>query len=100
MTRRAKRIELRSKEAWKLLCLGNLTREGKMPLYNYICQKCNAEFELLVRASDVPACPACGSEELQKQIARICGEIKSPGIAKSWRRAAAREGHLSNFGKD
>lgn len=70
-----------------------------MPLYAYACENCNAEFELLVRSSDVAACPSCGSEKLQKQIARICAEIKYPAIAKSWRRAAASSGDLSNFSK-
>ncbi len=70
-----------------------------MPLYAYKCQDCAAEFELLVRACDLPCCPACGGEKLQQQVARICAEIKYPAIARSWRRAAARSGDLSNFGK-
>jgi putative FmdB family regulatory protein len=71
-----------------------------MPLYGYTCQNCNADVELLVRSSDTPACPSCGSEDLQRQIAKICVEIKYPSIAKSWRRAAARSGDLSNFSKE
>lgn len=70
-----------------------------MPLYSYNCPSCNTDFELLVRSSDVPACPTCGSQELQRQVAKICVEIKYPAIAKSWRRAAAAEGDLSNFSK-
>ncbi|HUZ91021.1 MAG TPA: zinc ribbon domain-containing protein [Methylocella sp.] len=70
-----------------------------MPLYAYTCQNCHADFELLVRSSDVPACPSCGSETLQQQVAKICGDIKYPAIAKSWRRAAAASGDLSNFSK-
>jgi putative FmdB family regulatory protein len=70
-----------------------------MPLYAYHCENCQAEFELLVRASDTPACPECGSEKLQQQVSRICVEIKYPAIAKSWRRAAAASGDLTNFNK-
>jgi putative FmdB family regulatory protein len=70
-----------------------------MPLYAYKCQSCEAEFELLVGSSDVPACISCGSKALQQQVARICREIKYPAIAKSWRRRAAAEGDLSNFSK-
>jgi putative FmdB family regulatory protein len=70
-----------------------------MPLYAYTCQDCHADFELLVRSSDVPACPSCGSEKLQQQVAKICGDIKYPATAKSWRQAAARSGDLSNFSK-
>jgi putative FmdB family regulatory protein len=69
-----------------------------MPLYAYRCQSCAADFELLVRSSDIPACPSCGGQNLRQQIARICADIKNPAIAKSWRSAAAKEGHLSNFG--
>jgi putative FmdB family regulatory protein len=70
-----------------------------MPLYAYSCEDCEAEFELLVRASDTPACPACGSQKLTQQVSRICREIKYPAIARSWRRRAAAEGDLSNFSK-
>ncbi len=70
-----------------------------MPLYSYYCQDCKTDFELLVRSADIPACPSCGGENLQKQIARVCIEIKYPAIAKSGRRAAARAGDLSNFSK-
>jgi putative FmdB family regulatory protein len=68
-----------------------------MPLYSYKCQGCDAEFELLVRASDIPACPSCGGEKLQQLVAKISNEIKYPAIAKSWRKRAAAEGDLSNF---
>jgi putative FmdB family regulatory protein len=70
-----------------------------MPLYAYICNECEVEFELLVRSSDTPACPACASARLTQQVSRICKEIKYPAIAKSWRRRAAAEGDLSNFGR-
>ena len=70
-----------------------------MPLYAYVCDACAAEFELLVRGSDVPTCPTCGGEKLQQRISHISKEIKSPAIAKSWRRAAAQSGDLSNFSK-
>ncbi|OAI24853.1 FmdB family transcriptional regulator [Methylosinus sp. R-45379] len=70
-----------------------------MPLYSYECQDCHAEFELLISASDTPVCPSCGSEKLQQQVAKICVEIKYPAIARSWRKAAAAEGELSNFSK-
>ncbi|MEK4032776.1 zinc ribbon domain-containing protein [Methylocystis sp. IM3] len=70
-----------------------------MPLYAYACDACEAEFELLVRATDTPECPACGSRDLTRQVSRICKEIKYPAIARSWRRRAAAEGDLSNFSK-
>ena len=70
-----------------------------MPLYSYVCEDCQAECELLVRSSETPECPACGSPRLTQQVAKICNEIKYPAIARSWRQRAAREGDLSNFNK-
>ena len=39
-----------------------------MPLYEYQCQACNAEFELLVRNDDDCECPECHSRKLEKQL--------------------------------
>jgi len=68
-----------------------------MPLYDYRCTACHSEFELLVRASSVPACPQCGSTELERAVSRIAPAGKIEAIRASNRRAAAREGHFSNF---
>jgi putative FmdB family regulatory protein len=37
-----------------------------MPLYEYQCRSCAHEFELLVRSATEPACPACGSADLER----------------------------------
>jgi len=39
-----------------------------MPLYQYVCQGCQAEREILVRGSEEPVCPECGSSKLVKQL--------------------------------
>lgn len=40
-----------------------------MPIFEYICKGCGKDFELIVRStSPPPACPACSSTELDKQI--------------------------------
>ncbi|MDE2661701.1 MAG: zinc ribbon domain-containing protein [Gemmatimonadota bacterium] len=39
-----------------------------MPIYEYRCRECSHEFELLVRGSMTPACPPCGSAELDRLI--------------------------------
>lgn len=39
-----------------------------MPIYEYRCRKCNAEFELLVRGSAAPACESCASQDLEKLL--------------------------------
>ncbi|MBL0939557.1 MAG: zinc ribbon domain-containing protein [Gemmatimonadaceae bacterium] len=39
-----------------------------MPIFDFVCTSCQHTFEVLVRGSQVPACPACGSEALEKQL--------------------------------
>lgn len=39
-----------------------------MPIHDFRCQRCNKEFEFLVRGSAAPACPGCGSGELERLI--------------------------------
>jgi putative FmdB family regulatory protein len=39
-----------------------------MPLYEYACQTCDTEFEVLVRASEAPECPACHGTALERQF--------------------------------
>lgn len=39
-----------------------------MPLYEYSCDDCHRDFELLVRGDERPACPECGSGALSKQF--------------------------------
>ncbi|HEY7791989.1 MAG TPA: zinc ribbon domain-containing protein [Vicinamibacterales bacterium] len=40
-----------------------------MPLYDFVCRACGREFEALVRPQDAPpACPACRSADLTRQV--------------------------------
>ncbi|MFW6169815.1 MAG: FmdB family zinc ribbon protein [Planctomycetota bacterium] len=39
-----------------------------MPIYEYVCSKCDHEFELLIRGDESPACPACGAKRVNKRI--------------------------------
>jgi len=39
-----------------------------VPLFDFRCRKCGNLFEILVRTGDSPACPACGSADLEKQL--------------------------------
>lgn len=39
-----------------------------MPLYEYHCGQCGADFEFLVRNGERPACPSCGGGRLEKQF--------------------------------
>jgi putative FmdB family regulatory protein len=44
-----------------------------MPLYEYGCSACGHQFELLVRSGDVPACPVCKSDQLQRLLSAPAG---------------------------
>ncbi|MDE2584964.1 MAG: zinc ribbon domain-containing protein [Betaproteobacteria bacterium] len=68
-----------------------------MPIYDYKCSACNHTFELLVRASTVPACPACASTAVDKQLSLTAPPGKIPGLVRSARSQAAKEGHFSNY---
>jgi putative FmdB family regulatory protein len=38
-----------------------------MPIYEYHCTECSADFELLVQGSQEPHCPKCESAALEKK---------------------------------
>lgn len=39
-----------------------------MPIYEYTCDECSEDFEVLVRGNEQPTCPRCGSAHLAKQF--------------------------------
>jgi putative FmdB family regulatory protein len=42
-----------------------------MPLYEYACQQCGRQSELLVGASSHPSCPECGSSRMSKLLSIV-----------------------------
>ena len=42
-----------------------------MPLYEYACEECGRESELLVNGSSQPACPKCGSPKMSKLLSIV-----------------------------
>lgn len=56
-----------------------------MPIYEYACEDCGNEFEMLVRSDTVPACPICESTSLEKQLSVIAkpegGTAREPAMA-------------------
>lgn len=43
-------------------------KASNMPIYEYACQECGNQFELLVRSDTVPACPQCQTTHLEKKL--------------------------------
>ena len=41
---------------------------GAMPIYEYVCMKCESHFEELVRHGEQPDCPECGTADVRKQL--------------------------------
>ncbi|MBI4556721.1 MAG: zinc ribbon domain-containing protein [Candidatus Hydrogenedentes bacterium] len=39
-----------------------------MPLFEYYCEDCDSQSEILVRGKARPACPKCGSKHLVKML--------------------------------
>ncbi len=70
-----------------------------MPIYEYRCKDCNKTFDLLIRASTVPACPECGSGQLEKLVSLLAPHAKTADILKRARSQASSEGHFSNYRK-
>ena len=54
-----------------------------MPLYEYVCRACHADFELLTTASrrDSPemACPRCGQAKIARKISLMARPVVKGG---------------------
>jgi putative FmdB family regulatory protein len=46
-----------------------------MPLFEFFCEDCNREFELLVALKERPTCPQCGSKKLEKLMSAAAGRV-------------------------
>lgn len=55
-----------------------------MPIYEYVCQACGHEFELLQRMEAPPpdTCPACQAPEVRKRISLTSFVLKGSGWYK------------------
>ncbi|QDU63538.1 Zinc ribbon domain protein [Planctomycetes bacterium Pan216] len=49
-----------------------------MPIYEYDCDDCKEKVEVLVRGSETPACPTCGSESLTRRLSVVHAGNASP----------------------
>ena len=39
-----------------------------MPIFEYLCNGCGKQFEVLIRGSEKPQCPQCNSTRLEQQL--------------------------------
>ena len=58
---------------------------NSMPIFDYICQDCNLEFDKLVKhGEEPPHCPDCGNlDVVKKEVQAINFELKGVGIYKN-----------------
>lgn len=68
-----------------------------MPLHDFRCTACQAEFERLVRGTTAPTCPHCGSTALDKLVSPLAPAGKIEAIRLSNRRAADAAGHFNHY---
>ena len=68
-----------------------------MPLYDYHCSTCGADFETLVRSGATPSCPQCHGVALEKRVSRLAPAGKIEAIRMAHRRVAAAQGHLDHY---
>jgi putative FmdB family regulatory protein len=79
------------------------TTIARMPIYEFRCEECGAEFEELVKAgSNATACPSCGSKRVKRTFsaqAAPFGLVKTPGEARKQERrnAQLRQATKSRF---
>jgi putative FmdB family regulatory protein len=45
-----------------------LTEPSDMPIFEYVCQQCNHQFEAIVLGTQKAACPKCESKRLSQQL--------------------------------
>lgn len=71
-----------------------------MPIFDFHCTACQADFERLTKLSDpLPPCPACGSTAVERVLSRLAPAARSGELIASARRQAAREGHFSHYSR-
>ena len=63
------RVKLRSPRSRRLVdCLTSSGKLITMPLYEYKCRGCGHQYEALVRGGEVPPCPSCKGQDLERLL--------------------------------
>jgi len=68
-----------------------MIRPSLMPLYDFRCRACGAEFEALVRPPSPPGCPACASADLERLLSGFSVSLRTNGLSQAARRAVQKQ---------
>ena len=80
-----------------------------MPIYDFRCDACGAEFEELVRAQELPRCPSCGAGEPRRLLSQVAptpriglrgGDARRSDAARRGREERKREERASRRDRD
>ena len=77
-----------------------------MPIFEYRCSSCGEEFESLVRGTDVPRCPRCGGEDLQRLLTSFAvnsaerAQRSLTSAREAYRRSSGRKDRLHHEAED
>jgi putative FmdB family regulatory protein len=69
-----------------------------MPIYDFECRACGHQFELLVLAKTVAACPECQSQDLEQLVSGFA--VSSESITRARVKAARRQYAASKDTRD
>jgi putative FmdB family regulatory protein len=67
-----------------------------MPIFEYLCQECQHEFEALVFGRDKASCPKCHSKKLAPQLSVFA--VASKGMSAKGSSAAPSSGACGSCG--
>jgi putative FmdB family regulatory protein len=54
-----------------------------MPIYEYECDQCRHEFELLIRGQEQAACPKCGTVRVHKLLSVTATPVSQNAVTSS-----------------
>jgi len=93
------RLQASLRTSHKLILIGIAISTGAMlmPIFEYICQQCEHEFETLVFGRDKAKCPKCQSQKLSPQLSVFATSTKGSS-AKSSANASAGAGACGSCG--
>ena len=78
-----------------LLSVANILSDKLMPIYEFQCQSCGNEIEVIQKVSDDPLtdCEACGKPELKKMVSAAAFRLSGSG----WYETDFKKGKKKNL---